>query len=69
MTIDMDNKKLDGLKITYIGQASLDGAGTGGAARIKSMISIFKRLGIKTDLISYSYYSGKFGIEHKKIDH
>ena len=69
MTIDMDNKKLDGLKITYIGQASLDGAGTGGAARIKSMISIFKRLGVKTDLISYSFYSGKFGIEHKKIDH
>ena len=60
------NKKLDGLKITYISQAPVDRAGVGGAARVKSMVSIFKRLGLKIDLISYSILSDKFSIEHKK---
>jgi len=61
-------KKLNGLKMTYIGQADLTGSGTAGTARVKTMIDIFKRLGIKIDLISYSFYSNKFEIEHKKID-
>lgn len=30
--------KLNGLKMTYIGQASLWGAGTGGTAHVKTMI-------------------------------
>jgi glycosyltransferase involved in cell wall biosynthesis len=62
------DKKINELKITYIGQASLDREGMAGAARVKNMVSLFKMLGIKTDLISYSLYSNKFGIEHKKID-
>ena len=62
------NKKLNGLKITYIGPASIDESGAGGAARIKNTISLFRRLGIKTHLISYSFYSNKFGIAHKEID-
>ena len=62
------DRKLNGLKMTYIGQASLEGPGTGGTARVKTMIGLFKELGIKIDLISYSFYSNKFKIEHKKID-
>ena len=64
----MNKKKLNGLKITYIGQASLEGPGTGGTARVKTMIALFEELDIKIDLISYSFYSNKFKIEHKKID-
>ena len=60
--------KLNGLKMTYIGQASLEGPGTGGTARVKTMIGLFKEVGIELDLISYSFYSDKFKIEHKKID-
>ena len=56
------------LKITYIGQAGLGSSGTGGAARVKNMVSIFKKMEIKIDLISYSALSNKFGVEHKKID-
>ena len=59
---------MDKLKITYIGQAGLGSSGTGGAARVKNMVSIFRKMGIKIDLISYSALSNKFGIEHKKID-
>ena len=62
------NKKLNGLKLTYIGQAAVDGTGVGGAARIKNTICLFKRLGIEIDLISYSFYSNKFDIEHREID-
>jgi glycosyltransferase involved in cell wall biosynthesis len=62
------NKKLNGLKMTYIGVTSGD-SGLGGAARVKNMISIFKKMGIKIDLISYSPLPKKFGIEHKKINH
>lgn len=59
---------MDNLKITYIGQAGLGGSGTGGAARIEDMVSIFRKMGIKIDLISYSALSNKFGVERKKID-
>ena len=62
------NKKLNELKITYVGQASLGSSGTGGAARVKNTVNIFKRLGVKIDLISYSVDSNKFSIKHKKID-
>ena len=62
------NKKLNGLKIIYIGQASLNESGVGGAARVKGMVSIFKRLGVEIKLISYSIFSNKFGIEHKEIE-
>jgi hypothetical protein len=47
-------KKLSGLKIIYVGQASLGSSGRGGAARVKGMTSIFKMLGIEINLISYS---------------
>ena len=57
------------MKITYISQAPLEGSGVGGGARVKSIVNILKRLNSKIDLISYSFYSNKFGIEHKKIDH
>ena len=59
---------MDNLKITYIGQAGLGSSGTGGAARVKNMVSIFRKMGIKIDLISYSALSNKFSIEHKRID-
>ena len=59
---------MDNLKITYIGQAGLGSSGTGGAARVKNMVRIFRRRGIKIDLISYSALSNKFGIEYKRID-
>ena len=62
------DKKPNELKITYIGQASLDQEGMAGAARVKNMVNLFKEIGIKIDLISYSLYSTKFNIEHKKID-
>ncbi len=63
-----NNKELNGLKITYVSQAPVDRVGVGGAARVKSMVSIFKKLGLEINLISYSILSDKFGIEHKKID-
>jgi hypothetical protein len=41
----------------------------GGSAGLKNMLSIFNRLGIETtDVISYSYESKKFGIEHIKLN-
>ena len=62
------NEKLNELKMTYIGQADLHGTGAGGGARVKNMVGLFKRVGVKIHLITYSFYSDKFGIEHKKID-
>jgi glycosyltransferase involved in cell wall biosynthesis len=62
------NKELNGLKMTYIGAADLEGTGAFGGARVKNMVSLFKRLGIKIHLITYSFISDKFGIEHKEID-
>ena len=56
------------LKMTYIGQAGIDGIGGGGAARVKSMVNLFKNMGIKIELISYSSHFNKFGIKHKNID-
>ena len=61
------DKKLGGLKITCIGQASLDDT-HGGATRLKTMINLLKGLGAEVDLITYSFYSDKFGIEQKRID-
>lgn len=41
----------------------------GGAAGLKNMLCIFKGLGIETtNVISYSYDSNKFHIEHRKIE-
>jgi len=55
------------LKITFLGLASIDGPGTGGAARVKDMVKIFNNLGIAVDLISYAFYSNKFKIEKKQV--
>ena len=61
------DKKLNDLKIACIYYTSLSDC-RGGTAGLKNMLHIFKRSGIKTDLISYFYYSDKFGIEHEKIN-
>lgn len=61
----MDNKKADSLKIVCIGQLLSDGSGVGGSARFKNMISIFENLGIEVNLISFSFFSDRFYIEHK----
>ena len=61
------NRKLTGLKITCIGQASLDDT-HGGATRLKTMINLLNGLGAEVDLITYSFYSDKFGIKQKKIN-
>ena len=60
-------KKLGGLKITFIGQASLDDT-HGGATRLKTMINLLNGMGAEVDLITYSFYSDKFSIEQKRID-
>ncbi len=60
--------KLSGLKLTYIGQAMADGTGMGGGARLNNMINIFKSIGIKIELISFSFYSDKSKIDHIKVD-
>ena len=62
----MENEKTDNLKVVCIGQLLSDGSGVGGSARFKNMISIFKNLGIEVNLISFSFFSDKFAIEHKK---
>lgn len=61
----MNNKKEDSLKMVCIGQLLSDGSGVGGSARFKNMISIFKNLGIEVNLISFSFFSDRFYIEHK----
>lgn len=61
------NKKINGLKITCIGQASLDDT-HGGATRLKTIINLLNGLGAEVNLITYSFYSDNFGIEKKKIN-
>lgn len=61
----MDNKKADNVKMVCIGQLLSDGSGVGGSARFKNMISIFENLGIEVNLISFSFFSDRFYIEHK----
>jgi glycosyltransferase involved in cell wall biosynthesis len=61
------HKILRGLKVTFIGQASLDDT-HGGATRLKTMINLLNGLGIAVDLISYSFYSDKFSIEQKRLN-
>ena len=61
-------QKLNKLKVACIYYSSLSERG-GGAAALNTMLHVFKKLGIKvSDVISYSYYSDKFGIEHKEIN-
>ncbi|MFZ0441313.1 MAG: glycosyltransferase family 4 protein [Methanobacterium sp.] len=48
-----------------IGQLLSDGSGVGGGARFKNMMSIYENLGIKIHLISFSFFSSRFYIEHK----
>lgn len=61
------DKKLNRLKITFIGQASL-GDTHGGATRLRTIINLFNGLGIEVNLITYSFYSDKFSIEQERID-
>ena len=60
------NLKMNKLKIVCIYSNSLSDW-HGPAAALKNMLHIFKGLGIKTDLISYSVHSDKFHIEHRNI--
>ncbi|MFZ3145012.1 glycosyltransferase family 4 protein [Methanothrix sp.] len=60
--------KLKKLKMIYIGPAFSDGSGVGGGARLKNLIPIFNRMGIRIHLISVSYYSENLYIESKKIN-
>ena len=62
------NTKLNKLKITYLGQAEIEGPGTGGSARVMDMVSIFNDLGIHVDLINYSFYSNKWAIKQKVVN-
>ena len=61
------NLKLNKLNITCIHYSNLSDS-QGSTAELKNILYIFKKSGIKTDLISHSYYSNKFRIEHKKIN-
>jgi len=54
--------------MTYIGPAFADGSGVGGGTRLKNMITIFGKMGIDVDLITFSYYSDKLSIEKKNLD-
>jgi glycosyltransferase involved in cell wall biosynthesis len=56
---------MDNLKMVCIGQLLSDGSGVGGGARFKNMMSIYENLGIKIHLISFSFFSSRFYIEHK----
>ncbi|VVB63388.1 Trehalose synthase [uncultured archaeon] len=51
-------------EITYISQAPIDGIGIGGGPRVKSIIDVLTSLGCRINLISYSFYSKDFKIEH-----
>ena len=62
------NKKLSGLKMIYISGQRMGSSGAGGGARVENMVNIFRKIGIRIDIISYSTLSNRFGIEHKKID-
>ncbi|MGB8234050.1 MAG: glycosyltransferase, partial [Methanobacterium sp.] len=59
------DSKMDNLKMVCIGQLLSDGSGVGGGARFKNMMSIYENLGIKIHLISFSFFSSRFYIEHK----
>lgn len=61
-------KDLSKLKMTYIGPAFADGSGVGGGARLKNMTTIFNKIGIDIDIISFSYYSDKLAIEKKNLN-
>jgi len=61
------SKRPNQLKVTFIGQASLDDT-HGGAIRLKSMIKLLNDMSIQVDLITYSFYSEKFGVVNKKIN-
>jgi glycosyltransferase involved in cell wall biosynthesis len=63
--INMDSK-LDNSKMVCIGQLLSDGSGVGGGARFKNMMSMYENLGIKIHLISFSFFSSRFYIEHKQ---
>jgi glycosyltransferase involved in cell wall biosynthesis len=57
---------MDNFKMVCIGQLLSDGSGVGGGARFKNMMSIYENLGFKIHLISFSFFSSRFYIEHKK---
>jgi len=58
--------KLDGLKITCIGQLLSDGSGVAGSARFKNMINLFKEIGMEINLISFSFWGENFHIKRQK---
>ncbi|OPX99806.1 MAG: Alpha-D-kanosaminyltransferase [Syntrophorhabdus sp. PtaB.Bin027] len=56
------------MKITYLSQAPVKGIGIGGGPRVKGFIEVFNKLKYNIDLISYSFYSDKNGIETIKMN-
>lgn len=56
---------LNGKKITVVGQSISGGTGVGGTARLRNMINVFLNLGMNVDLVSFSFFSDKFEVEHK----
>ena len=54
------------INVTYLGQASIEGSGVAGTARIKSTVEILNRIRIKTTLIAFSFHSNEFKIEKRK---
>jgi|GEM_PF-2412913 len=64
MNFDLKFNKLNMVCIYYSSLSDWQG----GTAGLKNILHIFERSGIKTDLISYSYYSIKFRIEHKDVN-
>ena len=61
------NKKLNGLKITYIGEASLNDI-VGGAVRLRSTLNLLEGMGVEVDLITYYRNSDKFSIKRERIN-
>lgn len=62
------NKNSQNPKITIVHQSLADGTGVGGGARLKNMIKIFEEIGMDVNLISFSFFSDKFGVEQKMDD-
>lgn len=55
------------MELLYLGQASIDGSGAGGSARVKAMVEIFNQIGIRVNLISYAFHSDTLQIEHRDV--
>lgn len=62
----MDTSKTK--KITIVHQSLAGGTGVAGAARLKNMIKIFQEMEMEVNLVTFSFFSDKFWVEHKIED-